>query len=100
AEQKQHLEENDARRPYRGRAAKPGQQVFGDDELDLEKQKRAQKNGGAEKRGGTAGLIRGVALEQWTVHAVERALYATPFHSTAQRAVALRVMAGLASIAE
>ena len=50
AAQQRDLEEEHARGPDGGRTTKPGQNLFRDERLDLEKQKRAEQDGRSKER--------------------------------------------------
>jgi hypothetical protein len=51
AGEQQDLEDHQARGPHRRGAPEPGEHEFGQQELDLEQQARAQRDGGPEQRG-------------------------------------------------
>jgi hypothetical protein len=49
ADEQHHLEKHHARRPYRGGAAEPRENLLGDDRLHEEQQKCAEKYGAGVK---------------------------------------------------
>ena len=62
AEQQKNLEEEETGAPNRRAAAKPGQDVFANDELNVEKEKGAEEDGGrvqSGERGALCGSGRG-----------------------------------------